>query len=161
VFGAAGKYYLVDSGYPNRPGYLAPYKGSKYHLQEFQNANEPQGKEEMFNYAHSSLRNVVERSFGVLKHKWRMLTKIPCYPTQTQTHIIVACMALHNFIRQSGFRDKDFRRCDIDDNYVPDEAYEDQPECEPAPSYLECPHMNGFRDTIALHILHRGSAMIM
>ncbi|GMP98005.1 hypothetical protein CsSME_00046050 [Camellia sinensis var. sinensis] len=26
-----GKYYLVDSGYPNRIGYLAPFKGSRYH----------------------------------------------------------------------------------------------------------------------------------
>jgi len=146
----------VDSGYPNRPGYLAPYKGSKYHLQEFQNANEPQGKEEIFNYAHSSLRNVIERCFGVLKQKWCILTKIPCYPTQTQTHIIVACMALHNFIRRSGLRDKDFRRCDRDENYVPDEAYEDQPECEPAPSYLECAHMNVFRDSVALDMLIRG-----
>jgi hypothetical protein len=31
----SGKYYLVDSGYPNRTGYLAPYKGSTYHLPEF------------------------------------------------------------------------------------------------------------------------------
>jgi hypothetical protein len=30
-----GKFYLVDSGYPNRKGYLAPYKGTKYHLPEF------------------------------------------------------------------------------------------------------------------------------
>ncbi|KAL6629318.1 hypothetical protein ACP70R_029083 [Stipagrostis hirtigluma subsp. patula] len=30
-----GKFYLVDSGYPNKPGYLAPYKGTKYHLPEF------------------------------------------------------------------------------------------------------------------------------
>jgi hypothetical protein len=22
-----GKYYVVDAGYPNHPGYLAPYKG--------------------------------------------------------------------------------------------------------------------------------------
>ena len=35
LFAAVGKYYLVDSGYPNRLGYLAPYKGTKYHLQEF------------------------------------------------------------------------------------------------------------------------------
>ena len=117
----------MDSGYSNRPGYLAPYKGSKYHLQEFQNANEPQGKEEIFNYAHSSLRNDIERFFGVLKQKWRILNKIPCYPTATQTHIIVACMALHNFIRQIVLSDTDFRRCDRDENYVPKEAYEDQP----------------------------------
>jgi hypothetical protein len=27
-----GKSYLVDSGYPNCPGYLAPYKSIKYHV---------------------------------------------------------------------------------------------------------------------------------
>jgi hypothetical protein len=30
-----GKYYVVDVGYPNRPGYLAPYKGERYHLPEY------------------------------------------------------------------------------------------------------------------------------
>jgi len=29
---APDKFYLVDSGYPNRPGYLAPYKGHTYHF---------------------------------------------------------------------------------------------------------------------------------
>jgi hypothetical protein len=66
---------------------------------------EPQGKEELFNYAHSSLRNCIERAFGVLKQKWRILVNLLSYPIQTQTHIIVACMALHNFIRLSGLRD--------------------------------------------------------
>jgi hypothetical protein len=155
VFAAAGKYYLVDSGYANRIGYLAPYKGSKYHLQEFQNAAEPEGKEELFNYAHSSLRNVIERAFGVLKQKWRILNHIPSYPPETQTHIIVACMALHNFIRLSGLRDTHFRRCDRDETYVPPEATEGQPDCEPAPSCLECQEMNAFRDTIALDMLLR------
>jgi len=65
-------------------------------------------------------------------------------------------MALHNFIKRTGLRDKDFRHCDRDENYVPDEAYEDQPECEPAPSYLECAHMNAFRDSVALDMLIRG-----
>ncbi|XP_039842765.1 uncharacterized protein LOC120702870 isoform X2 [Panicum virgatum] len=37
-----GKYYLVDSGYCNQVGYLAPYKGTKYHLQEYRNAGPPQ-----------------------------------------------------------------------------------------------------------------------
>jgi hypothetical protein len=74
-FVAVGKYYLVDSRYPNRLGYLAPYKGSKYHLQEFRDAADPQGKEETFNYAHSSLRNVIKRSFRVLKMKWWMLQR--------------------------------------------------------------------------------------
>ncbi|XP_066316089.1 uncharacterized protein [Miscanthus floridulus] len=30
-----GKFYVVDSGFSNQPGYLAPYKGTKYHLQEY------------------------------------------------------------------------------------------------------------------------------
>jgi hypothetical protein len=29
------KYYLVDSGDPNQTGYLAPFKGSTYHILEF------------------------------------------------------------------------------------------------------------------------------
>src|SRR6266498_3997646 len=33
-----GKYYLVDSGYPNRVGYLAPYRNQRYHVPEFQQA---------------------------------------------------------------------------------------------------------------------------
>lgn len=29
-----GKYYIVDVGYPNLPGYLYPYKGEMYHMLE-------------------------------------------------------------------------------------------------------------------------------
>ena len=61
------KFYLVDLGYPNRPGYLAPYQGITYHFQEYHDGTMPRGKREHFNYCHSSLRNVIERSFGVLK----------------------------------------------------------------------------------------------
>ena len=103
--------YLVNSGYPNHPGYLAPYKETKYHLPKYRNGPEPQGKKEIFNYAHSSLRNVIERSFGVLKMKWRMLLQMPSYPPHKQSQIIVTCMALHNFIRTSGIVDRDFDRC--------------------------------------------------
>uniref|UniRef100_A0A452YGR6 DDE Tnp4 domain-containing protein n=1 Tax=Aegilops tauschii subsp. strangulata TaxID=200361 RepID=A0A452YGR6_AEGTS len=69
-------YYLVDSGYPNRVGYLAPYKGQTYHLPEFRAGRPPTGKLEVYNHAHSSLRNVVERTFGVLKQKWRILRNV-------------------------------------------------------------------------------------
>jgi hypothetical protein len=64
-----GKYYLVDSGYPNRHGFLAPYKGQRYHISEWEH-HQLVGLKEVFNQAHSSLRNVIERSFGVLKMKW-------------------------------------------------------------------------------------------
>src|SRR5438105_10804610 len=70
-FSFSDKYYLVDSGYPNRIGYLAPFKGTTYHIPEFRQrrGRPPQGKHEIFNFVHSSLRNVIERAFGVLKQK--------------------------------------------------------------------------------------------
>ena len=149
----AGRYYLVDSGYANRMGYLAPYKGTKYHLQEYPEGPEPQGKEETFNYAHSSLRNVIARAFGVLKMKWRMLREIPSYAPDKQSQIIVACCALHNFIRTSGIQDSHFARCDRDENYVPQEAYEDQPEPEVVDDDLQL--MNAFRESVASALVNR------
>ncbi|XP_021769643.1 uncharacterized protein LOC110733849 [Chenopodium quinoa] len=58
------KYYLVDSGYTNIPGFLPPYRGERYHLRDYRGATSPQGPEEIFNYTHSSLRNVIEICFG-------------------------------------------------------------------------------------------------
>ena len=118
--GFVGKYYLVDSGYPNRVGYLAPFKGSTYHIPELwlRSGRTPQGKYEIFNFLHSSLRNIIERAFGVLKQKWCILKDMPSFFTRTQKHIILACMALHNFIRESNLHDKVFDRCDADEDYL-------------------------------------------
>ncbi|XP_025636198.1 uncharacterized protein [Arachis hypogaea] len=53
-----GKYYLVDAGYPEKIGYLGPYKGATYHLPEFRRVNGPSRYYEIYNYAHSSLRSM-------------------------------------------------------------------------------------------------------
>ncbi|KAL6638990.1 hypothetical protein ACP70R_022720 [Stipagrostis hirtigluma subsp. patula] len=118
------KYYLVDSGYPNKKGFLAPYKGQKYHIPDFQRGHIPTGRKEVFNHAHSSIRNTVERTFGVYKMKWRVTGHIPSFPGEKQKKIIIACMALHNFIRDSALSDELFERCDEDEDYIPeDEDY--------------------------------------
>ncbi|WVZ94828.1 hypothetical protein U9M48_040672 [Paspalum notatum var. saurae] len=150
-----GKYYLVDLGYPNRAGYLAPYKGTKYHLPEFRNSTMPRGMKENFNFAHSSLRNVVERAFGVLKMKWKMLLKVPAYPPAKQARLIVACMALHNFIRESKLMDVDFARCDRDEHYVPIEASLSQPRRRETRGLEEDRNMNAFRDQLANALYNR------
>jgi hypothetical protein len=150
-----GKFYLVDLGYANRKGFLSPYRQTRYHIQDFQNAAEPQGMKETFNYAYSSLRNVIERAFGVLKMKWRILLEIPSYLAETQTHIICACMVLHNFIRLNGEFDSDFVVVDSNINYVPVEATLDQPETVSAPESLDMESMNAFRDTLAQHLYTR------
>lgn len=145
----------MDSGYPNRAGYLAPYKGTKYHLPEFRNGTMPRGMKETFNFAHSSIRNVVERSFGVLKQKWRMLLKVPSFPLAKQSQIIVACMALHNFIRESKLLDEDFDRCDRDEHYVPIEASMSQPRRRDTGASDEDRNMNTFRDQLAISLYNR------
>ncbi|KAL9687400.1 hypothetical protein QQ045_031801 [Rhodiola kirilowii] len=70
-----GKYYLVDSGYPNTTGYLAPYKDKsvRYHMPTFRDDDQPTGVHEIFNYRHSSLRTTIERAFGILKNSWKIL----------------------------------------------------------------------------------------
>ncbi|XP_072148926.1 protein ALP1-like [Setaria viridis] len=151
-----GKFYLVDSGYPNRPGYLAPYKGTKYHLPEFRSGPNPRGMKETFNYAHSSLRNVIERSFGVLKMKWRILLGIPSFPIEKQSKIIVACMALHNFIRENDHADRAFDMCDRDENFVP---FTEESSIEGHEGNTEetdgDQNMNKFRDSIANGLFNR------
>jgi hypothetical protein len=67
--------------------------------------------QEKFKHLHSSLRNAIERAFGVLKMKWRILLSIPHFHDPlTQTKIITACMCLHNFIHDSKLFDDHFDR---------------------------------------------------
>ena len=113
------KYYLVDVGYPNRPGYLAPYKGERYHVLDFHRGVAPRTPKEKFNKIHSSKRNVVERGFGVLKMKWQILLKMPNYSIETQKMIVAAAMTLHNYVRYHDKGDLHFRRVDRDPDYVP------------------------------------------
>jgi hypothetical protein len=62
---------MVDEGYPNRLGYLAQYKGQRYHVPDWRRGTAPSGEQETFNYLHSSIRNVVERIPENLAHvKW-------------------------------------------------------------------------------------------
>ncbi|KAL0005297.1 hypothetical protein SO802_012858 [Lithocarpus litseifolius] len=75
-----GKYYLVDAGFMQRSGLMAPYRGVRYHLKEY-SARGPENAEEIFNHRHSSLRNVIERRF-----------------VDTVTEIILACCILHNYL---------------------------------------------------------------
>jgi hypothetical protein len=147
----------VDSDYPNCTSYLAPYKGSTYHLPEFRlrRHRAPQEKYEMFNYLHSSLRNFIECAFGVLKQKWHILKKMPSFPIRKQTEIIIACMALHNFIRDSALRDDDFERCDENEDYIPkDDGDSDgqqgvELQGDDAPEEENKVSMNTIRDNIA------------
>ncbi|MED6221263.1 hypothetical protein PIB30_118112 [Stylosanthes scabra] len=97
-----GNYYLVDAGYTNGPGFLAPYRGTRYHIREWvQGARAPRNHQELFNKKHSSARNVTERCFGLLKKRWSILRSPSFYPVKIQNQIIIACCLLQNFIRKN------------------------------------------------------------
>ncbi|KAI8005505.1 hypothetical protein LOK49_LG08G01477 [Camellia lanceoleosa] len=90
-----------DAGYPNKKGYLAPFKGSWYYQALFQEHGRPDNPREMFNEAHASLRSVVERTFEVWKSRWKFLHNMLGYDfTTMQVPLIGASMALHNFIHR-------------------------------------------------------------
>ncbi|XP_028057106.1 uncharacterized protein LOC114261098 [Camellia sinensis] len=96
-----GRYYLVDSGYSNKKGFLAPYKGSHYHQPHFQR-QKPRNRDELFNRAHTSLQSVIERTFGAWKSRWRFLHNMPRFDFRTVlVPLVAASMALHNFIRRN------------------------------------------------------------
>lgn len=95
-----GKYWLGDAGYPNSDTILTPYRGTRYHLKEQRLAGKkPENSKELFNLRHASLRNVIERIFGVVKRKYQILRTPSEYSIDTQTRIILACATLHNYVR--------------------------------------------------------------
>lgn len=59
----------------------------------------PQNAKELFNLRHASLRNAVERIFGVLKRRFKILKTAPEYNFETQIDLILALTGLFNFIR--------------------------------------------------------------
>uniref|UniRef100_A0A803N8W4 Transposase n=1 Tax=Chenopodium quinoa TaxID=63459 RepID=A0A803N8W4_CHEQI len=78
-----GKYYLADAGFGSRKGLMPPYRRTRYHLKEFTN-NPPENERELFNLRHSSIRMVVERAFGILKARFRVLDAKPFWSFKTQ-----------------------------------------------------------------------------
>ena len=114
------KYVLADAAFPSCPSVLVPYRGVHYHLQEWGRANlryswslilsspmkfslnldRPANSKELFNLRHASLRNVIERIFGILKRCFRILLCVsPELPKEAQAKLIPALCCLHNFRR--------------------------------------------------------------
>ncbi|RVW42723.1 hypothetical protein CK203_098617 [Vitis vinifera] len=106
-----------ELGFPHPP--RGPYKGERYHLPDFRRGSSPKGKKEIFNHRHSSLRCTIERTFAVLKNRWRMLREMHSFPLEKQVKIVIASMALHNFIRINAKMDMEFKPYDDDQGLLP------------------------------------------
>jgi hypothetical protein len=118
----------VDVGYDVRPRFLPPYRATRYHLRACLGASEmeriegaiilccslapkqalseyrgrnPHNPKELFNLRHSSLRVIIERTFGALKNIFKILYK-PFHPYKTQVKLVLTCCILHNWIVRHG-----------------------------------------------------------
>lgn len=118
---------MVDAGYTNCEGFLAPYRGHRYHLKEWGD-RQPVSAEEYFNMKHSKARNVIERCFGILKGRWGILRSPSYFPIRTQGRIVLACALLHNLLRKymptddKVFEDEDEEEVSDDDDDTDDEV---------------------------------------
>ena len=90
----------MDAGYSNSEGFLAPYRGQRYHLNEWREGRQPVNAREYFNMKHSGARNIIERCFGLLKGCWAILRSPSFYPVRTHNRVIIACCLLHNLVRR-------------------------------------------------------------
>ncbi|WVZ87818.1 hypothetical protein U9M48_034394 [Paspalum notatum var. saurae] len=144
------KFYLVDAAYGNIPGFLAPYRNTRYHLQHFQQGNKPKTMEELFNYRHAQLRCTVERAFGQLKNKFRILKSIPNYGLCTSNRIVVACMTVHNFLKQNGGDQGGDWTVPSSESGNNEDIEPDLPDLmDNAGNWADQPYMNNLRDMIA------------
>lgn len=84
---------LGDSGYPLKKWLMTPIE------------NPTSEAEKAYNKAHRKTRCIVERAFGVLKSRWRILDHTGgalCYRPDRVCKIVVTCCMLHNICRRNG-----------------------------------------------------------
>lgn len=117
----------MDCGFANRRQFLAPLRGVRYHLKDFGGqGRHPRNASELFNLRHASLRNVIERIFGIFKSRFTIFKTPPPFPYVTQAELVLACAGLHNFLR---------KECRSDEFLV-------EPENDSSPSHLDIEEEN-------------------
>ena len=79
--------FIGDAAYPMRPWFYSPFKGKRDRLSR---------EKAFWNFIQSSTRMAVERAFGILKDRWRILLKRIDMPLQNVPDIVTASLCLHN-----------------------------------------------------------------
>ncbi|XP_071708816.1 uncharacterized protein [Rutidosis leptorrhynchoides] len=149
------KYYLCDAAYANTRGFLAPYRNTRYWLADFRRRRALTDKEK-FNHGHAQLRNVIERSYGVLKGRFPILRQMAPFSFPVQRNVVIACFAIHNFIRKWNIYDKYFMEWDEDTLFDNDEQPEGDGEEAPVGMYDDAQnsqYMANLHDEIAQNLV--------
>jgi hypothetical protein len=102
---------------------LTPYRGVRYHLKEWKLCNlRPQTKEELFNLRHASLRNIIERAFGILKKRFPIFELMHSYSLHLQINLVLCGVMIHNYIRRNQGYEDEYDNIDDDVGEVDNEG---------------------------------------
>ena len=72
------------------------YMCKPYLLPAYMDSTAREGARRTFNYNHSKTRIVIERTFGILKSRWRLLRRSIDLDLHVTAHVVAACCILHN-----------------------------------------------------------------
>ncbi|KAL5764061.1 hypothetical protein ACOSQ2_016655 [Xanthoceras sorbifolium] len=79
----------------------AHFRGVRYYLQDFNGqGRHPENANELFNLRHATLRNIIERIFGIFKSRFTIFKTAPPFLYKMQAELVLACTGLHNFLRK-------------------------------------------------------------
>ena len=101
---------------------MTPYRNTRYWLADFRRRRAVT-KEEKFNHAHAQIRNVIERTYDVLKARFPVLKHMTSYPFPKQIEVVVACFAIHKFIRRCNIQDQLFMEYDGNAMFTAEEEH--------------------------------------
>ncbi|KAE8212663.1 hypothetical protein CF327_g3719 [Tilletia walkeri] len=94
-----GRTYLADSGFPLCPKLLIPFPRTRYHLSEWGEGDQTvSNKEELYNRRHAGLRSVIERAFGIMKARFKVLKTGSFFDLKTQAALFPALAVVHNML---------------------------------------------------------------
>ncbi|KAM3220956.1 hypothetical protein P3L10_020224 [Capsicum annuum] len=86
-----------DAGYGLCKGFIPPYHGIYFHLQEYSDCS-PQNEKKLFNLRHASLRSSIERALAILKRRFRVIDNEHFWDFKTQVNVVLTSCILHNHI---------------------------------------------------------------
>ena len=93
------KYYLTNVNYSNTSLILISYRNTRYHLKkQLKFTITSQNYKKLFNFRHVFLRNHIERSFEMLKRRFKIFRFFSKYSLQTQIKLIYVLIV---FIKNS------------------------------------------------------------
>ena len=131
-------YLLGDSGYPLELKLMTPY------------CNPSNPPERLYNIKHKRARNIIEKCFGLLKQRFRMLGESGgkiLYDPPTTTRLIIAASVLHNICILCGVP---FDQEEENDDDCSDNDYDDSDDNDDIDDTVPSLQARLLRDEIAL-----------